>query len=310
MAKLVVRLKAFVRKYIIPSREISKRPLRERERLLKHLYKTKMGKELDLENPETFTEKIQWMKLYYAHPDLQRCVDKYGFKQYVQEKLGEGYTATLIQVWNSPKEISIRDIPADKFVLKSTLQGDGTFIIPVADKSALDIDKVEKEIKENWFDTRKLLTNSFCSAYYGAKPRVIVETFVEEFANCANDYKLFCFHGEPAFFYVAEDHFKNGENSDVYPITFFDLDWNVMDVSYGEHATNPHVEKPHHLQQMIEIAGKLSQDFAFVRVDFFDTKDKLYLAELTFYPGGGLVHYHPESFDKKMGDMLKLDIKQ
>lgn len=302
----IKKAKRFISKKIFPRPEKQKMSVRKRARLIKNFYKNEMGKDLDLKNPETFTQKLQWMKLYYKHPDLRRCVDKYEFKQYIKEKLGDGYTAPLIQVWNSPEEVSIRDIPASKFVLKSTLQSDGKFIILVKDKAELDIDKVEKEIKTNWFDTRKLLTNSFCSAYYGAKPRVIVEEFVEEFANCANDYKLFCFHGKPAFFYVAEDHFKNGENSSVYPIAFLDLDWNVMDVSYGAHTTNPHVGKAYHLQEMIQIAEKLSKDFIFVRVDFFDTEDKLYLAEMTFYPGGGATAYQPESFDKKMGDMLQL----
>ena len=281
-------------------------PVRKRAVMLKKFYEKRRGSKLDLDNVKTFTEKMQWMKLYYSHPDLQRCVDKYLFKQYVLEKLGDGYTAPLIQVWNHPDEVSIRDIPADKFVLKSNLQGDGNFVILVQNKSKIDVEKIEKEIKNNWFDSKKLLTNSFCSAYYGAKPRVIVEEFVEEFANCANDYKLFCFHGKPTFFYVAEDHFKNGENADSYPITFFDLDWRVMDVSYGNHTTNPSAAKPSHIEQMIEFAEKLSQEFPFVRVDFFDTADKLYLAELTFYPGGGLTPYYPESFDQQMGDMLHL----
>lgn len=306
MSAVINRAKRVIGKYLPEKQNV---PLKIRELMLKRFYKKIRKNKLDLKNPNTFTEKLQWMKLYYSHPDLQRCVDKFTFKYYVKEKLGDGYTAPLVRVWSTPEEVSIRDIPVNKFVLKSTLQSDGNFIILVKDKAELDIEKVEAEIKANWFDTRKLLTNSFCSAYYGAKPRVIVEEYVEEFANCANDYKLFCFHGQPAFFYVAEDHFKNGENSKVYPITFYDLEWNMMDVSYGAHAINPNVAKPNHMQEMIQLAQKLSEDFIFVRVDFFDTKDKLYLAELTFYPGGGMTEYHPETFDKQMGDMLHLPLK-
>lgn len=306
MNTLVGKAKGFVRKYILPRPEMQYIPLKKREIMLKKFYEAKMGEKLDLNHVKTFTEKLQWMKLYYSDPNLRRCVDKYDFKQYVEEKLGEGYTARLIQVWNSPDEVSVANIPARKFVLKSTLQSDGNMIILVKDKSEVDIERVEQEIKNNWFDSRKLLTNSFCSAYYGAKPRVIVEEFVEEFANCANDYKLFCFHGKPEFFYVAEDHFKNGENSITYPITFFDLDWRVMDVTYGNHVTNANVARPYHMDEMVQIAKKLSQEFPFVRVDFFDTENKLYLAELTFYPGGGVTPYYPESFNRKMGDMLHL----
>lgn len=306
MKNLYFLLKKFIRQYILPLPEKQYIPLKKRKVMLSKAYKAAMGEPLDWKHLESFTEKIQWMKLYYTHPDLTRCVDKYEFKGYIHEHLGDGYTASLITVWNNADEVSIRDIPVNKFVLKSTLQSDGKYIILVSDKSKLDIEKAEKEIKENWFNTKNLLTNSFCSAYYGAKPRVIVEEYIEEFANMANDYKLFCFHGKPAYFYVAEDHFKNGENSTDYPITFYDLDWNMMDVRYGEHKTNSHVAKPYHIDEMIQTAKKLSKEFPFVRVDYFDTADKLYLAELTFYPGGGFTAYHPESFNIKMGNMLTL----
>ena len=196
MSAVINWAKRVIGKYLPEKQDV---PLKIRELMLKRFYKKIRKNKLDLKNPDNFTEKLQWMKLYYSHPDLQRCVDKYTFKQYVKEKLGDGYTASILKVWSSPEEVSIRDVPANKFVLKSTLQSDGNFIILVKDKQSLDIEKVEAEIKANWFDTRKLLTNSFCSAYYGAKPRVIVEEYVEEFANCANDYKLFCFHGKPTF---------------------------------------------------------------------------------------------------------------
>lgn len=153
------------------------------------------------------------------------------------------------------------------------------------------------------------MTNSFCRAYHGAKPRVLVEEFIEEFEGASNDYKLFCFNGEPKFFYVATDHFKNGENGSDYPISFYSLEWEKLDVGYGGHDKTVHFEKPYHLEKMIEVAKTLSADFPFVRVDFFDTEEKLYMAELTFYPGGGFVNYHPEKFDREMGDMLVLPVK-
>lgn len=303
MKSIKMYIKRFIRK-IFPAPELQYVSLSKRERMLKKFYKKKMGKALDLKHPVTFTEKLQWIKLFYTHPDMRRCVDKIDFKDYVREKIGEGYTASIIAVWNSPDEVSVKDIKAEKYVIKSTLQSDGIFIQPVTDIDQLNIIELENEIKEKWFDTKRLLTNSYCSAYYGARPRVVVEEFIEEFANAANDYKLFCFHGKPAFFYVAEDHFKNGENTTVYPITFYDLNWELMDVRYGEHTINPNVPKPFHLEEMIQLAAKLSEPFPFVRVDFFDTHNKLYLAELTFYPGGGVTPYHPESFDYKMGEML------
>lgn len=306
MKSLMLSLKRFVRKYILPRPEIQKLPLEKRKRLLAKLYKQRMGAKLNWNNLRSFTEKIQWLKLYYHHPDMGRCVDKYGFKEYIREKVGEGYTASLIKVWSAPEDVSIRDIPANKFVIKSNLQYGGRYIIPVIDKEKLDIETVEKEIKENWFNPNNLMINSFCRAYYDVKPRVLVEEFIEEFDGIANDYKLFCFSGEPAFFYVAEEHFKDGKNTAVHPVTFFDKEWNVMDVTYGEQPRNPAAAKPKHMEEMIRIARLLSKEFPFVRVDFFDTEEKLYLAELTFYPGGGLTAYHPQSFNEKLGNMLPL----
>jgi len=305
MTKVKSIVKKVVRK-IKPAPELQYVSSEKRTKMLKKFYRIKMGKELNLDDPRTFTEKLQWIKLFYDHPDMRRCVDKIEFKNYVKEKIGEGYTAPIISIWNSPEEVSIKNVNANKFVIKSTLQSDGIFIELVPDVNKIDVSRIEKEIKEKWFDTKLLLTNSYCRAYYGAKPRVVVEEFIEEFAGAANDYKLFCFHGEPAFFYVAEDHFKNGENSIVYPISFYDLDWNPMDVQYGKHSTNPNIARPQHVEEMIHLSKVLSEPFPFVRVDFFDTDEKLYLAELTFYPGGGVTPYYPESFNYKMGEMLHL----
>ena len=296
-------VKQIVRR-ILPRPELSRIPVEKRARMLKRFYKNRMGADLNLDDPKTFTEKLQWIKLYYHHPDMQRCVDKFLFKNYVSEKIGSGYTAQIIEVWNTPEEVDLSSIKERRYVLKSTLQSDGIFIIPVLDANKIDVNTIENEIKTKWFNTRNLLTNSYCSAYYGAKPRVIVEQFIEEFSGASNDYKIFCFHGEPAFFYVAEDHFKNGENSLVYPITFYDLDWKPMDVRYGKHTTNPNVPEPKHKEEMIKLAKKLSEPFPFVRVDFFDTKEKVYVAELTFYPGGGITPYFPESFNQEMGEMI------
>lgn len=295
-------VKNVVKKYLIPT-EINKMPMAmRRERLIK-FYEDKTGKKIDLDNPTLFTEKIQWMKLYYKNPDMSRCVDKIEFKKFIRERLGEGYTAELIDIWNSPREVDLKKLP-EKFVIKSNCQSDGKDIYIVKNKAHLDIEAVEKDIKEHWFDAKRTLCNSFCRAYYEVKPKVLIEEYIEEFDGKVNDYKLFCFQGVPKFFYVAEDHFKNGENVDDYPITFFDLNWNAMDVKYGKHERNVKVKKPKHLVEMIDNAKKLSKGFPFVRVDFFDTEEQLYLAELTFYPGGGMTPYYPEAFDREMGEWL------
>lgn len=298
-------IKQFIRKYIpyFKVKLISDLPIEKRAEGLKALYERKTGKKLNFNELTLFTEKLQWYKLFYENPVMKQCVDKYTFKEHIRKNLGDGYTAKVLAVWNKPSDVKVKKINADKFVIKSNCSSDGNFIMIVTDKNSLNIKNAEREIKESWFNEEKLLINSYCRAYYNVKPRVIVEEFIEEFANAANDYKVFCFNGKPEMIYVAQEHFdcNNNNNVDSYFVTFYDLNWNKLDISYGQHPVNTNVSRPKHLAEMIQISKKLSADFPFVRVDFFDTDEKLYMAELTFYPGGGFVAYKPESVDILMG---------
>lgn len=280
-------------------------PIKRLERQIKIDYQNHMGRKLDLKNPKLFTEKIQWMKLYYNNPNLSRCVDKCEFKKYISEKVGEGYTARLITEWESPDEVSFDGLP-EKFVVKSNCQSNGRYIVIVNNKETMDLQQLKYKIQKEWFEPRNLLINSFCKAYYSVKPKVYVEEYLEEFEGCLNDYKVFCFNGKPEFFYVATEQFEDGVNTDIYPISFYSLDWKKMNVTYGQHPSHKNIEKPNHFDEMMELASILAKEFPFVRVDFFDTESKLYLAELTFYPGGGFTNYSPLSFDAYMGGLLNL----
>lgn len=269
------------------------------------LYEKRCGYRFDLENPKTFTEKIIWYKVYYDNPVLTGIVDKYRFKKYIRKKLGKGYTLPMYGAWKSVRALrrAWRKLPKE-FMLKSNLQSDGRYIKHIEDKDAVDLEALLKEVG-GWLVVRHTLIHSYCRAYYGATPRIIAEEYAENVAGQLYDYKVFCFRGVPHCIYVASNHFSD----DFYPITFYDMQWNRMDVRYGEHRTEE-VPPPPHLQQMIELAAKLSVDFPFVRVDFFDTPEKLYLAEMTFYPGGGQVLYNPPSFNQDMGDLFVLPGKE
>ena len=153
-----------------------------------------------------------------------------------------------------------------------------------------------------WLKPENLLINSFCRAYYGVKPLIIAEQYVEQLDGQLYDYKFFCFNGEAKFAYVATDHW------DAYKISVYDLSWNKTDVHYGEYPGND-VMKPKKLNEMIEIANKLAKEFPFVRVDFFETDDQLFLSELTFYPGGGFHDLKPDSVNYEWGNLLNLPIK-
>lgn len=279
-----------------------------REKLLEYnndVYKRLIGHELDIDNPKSFTEKLQWYKFRYTHPDLKRIVDKCGFKEFIKEKLGDGYTIPMYGCYDSVKELEKAwDTLPETFILKSTISSAGKNMQVVKKKSEFDFKAFKKELN-TWFDPKNTMLNSFCTAYFECKPRVLAEEYVTSVGNQLYDYKIFCFNGEPHYFYTAIDHFQGV----VSKISFYDLDWNMLPVQYGEHE-NAKIDPPLHKQEMLEIAKKLSADFPFVRVDFFETEEKLYVAELTFYPGGGLIPYHPESFDYEMGEKLILPIKK
>lgn len=264
-------------------------------------YKRHMGYSFDINNPILFTEKLQWYKVFYSRQDMENITDKYLFKFYIKEKLGDGYTIPVYNAWTNVDSLEKdwASLP-EEFVLKANLQSDGRNIMVIHHKSKITFLKIKKKLKA-WLDVRNTLANSFdCNTYKGT-PRILAEEYMANFEDQLYDYKFFCFNGEPFCVYVAQDHFgKDGSH-----ISFYDMEWNKMDVKYGNHIVGD-APKPKHYDEMVEIAKKLSVGFPFIRVDFFDTDDKLYVAELTFNPGGGVTKYHPESFNKKLGDLFKL----
>lgn len=291
---------------ICPNKLLRDISFEERVELSKKTYFNRMGEILNLDNPKLFTEKIRWYELFYLHEDMPKVVDKYLFKKYIEDKLGKGYTLPLFGMWTNIDDLKKEwDILPNEFVLKSNLCDNGKNIKVIHNKSSVDKESLFEELKY-WFNPFDTLINSFCNAYYKTTPRIIAEEYCENVAEQLFDYKLFCFNGEPYFFYVASEHMKHDDG--CYPISFYDLDWKKLDITYGNHPVSD-MEKPTHLAKMIEIAKKLSKPFPFVRVDFFDTKDKLYMAEMTFYPGGGLTHYYPRKVNEEMGERFILPSK-
>lgn len=285
--------------------DVSKWPIKKREEFLKEVFEKKMGKPLNLEEPESFSEMMQWIKLYYCDPLMGRCVDKVLFKEFIKEKLGEGYSAKTYEVWETADEVHLRDIP-EQCVVKSNCSSDGNFILLVPDKKKIDLDKAEKDIKENWFNKLKLHTNSFANYYYGVQPKVYVEEYLKEEAEEADDYDVFCFHGEPKFIYVKTAHFDNGINTVGYPVSFYTTDWKYMKAKYRDFPSRFDLKKPPHLNEMLEVSRKLSKDFPFVRIDFFENSKRLYVAELSFTAWAGLSPFEPESLDYEMGKWLDI----
>lgn len=278
-------------------------PEKKRIQYAMDLYERTQGYRFDINNPKLFTEKIVWYKLFYMRNDFDRIVDKYLFKDYIREKLGEGKTIPLIGAWDNVDALEKDwDKLPEEFFLKGTLQSDGKSMMHIKNRSELPFSTIRNMVV-SWLDPRNTLINSFCRAYYDAVPRVLAEEYKAEVDGQLYDYKVFCFDGKPECFYVAVDHFP-GQLSHI---SFYDLDWNRLDVQYGRHP-NCDVAKPREFDEMLRLAAKLSEGFPFLRVDFFETSDSLYVAELTLYPGGGQTPYHPESFNLLLGDKFKLPI--
>lgn len=271
---------------------------------LKLLYFSKMKKKLNLDNPKTFNEKLQWLKLYDRNPLYTKLVDKYEVRKYIAEKIGEEYLIPLIGVWDKFDDIDFSELP-NQFVLKCTHDSGG--IVICKDKSNFDIEKARKKLnmrlKRNYYYRGREWP------YKNVKPRIICEKYMmDESGTSLTDYKFYCFLGEPKYCQVIRDRNTNET------IDFYDLNWNLMDFT-GLHVPNnpyPHAKvkykKPEQYEKMIEIAKKLSKDFPFVRVDLYLIQNKIYFGELTFYPLSGFGVFDPPEWNIKMGELIKLPI--
>lgn len=267
---------------------------------LKQLFYKHCGYYLDIDDPKTYNQKLQWLKMYYNDPLMERCVDKAEFKRYIEERLGEGYTVPLYGVWDKENLIEFEKLP-DSFVLKSTLQSDGKHIIVVKNKANLDMDKL-KTVLSSWLLPKNSLCTSYCHAYSRLRPRILAEKYIEGFDDQLIDYKFMCFNGKAEMLFTVTDRKKK------MCVNFYDLDWNLLPFTRVYPNTDYIIPKPKNFQLMLEFANKLAAPFPFVRVDFYESADaeKIYVGELTFYPGGGYESFQPMEWDYKLGEMLHL----
>ena len=264
---------------------------------LKLRYKYYTGKKLNLKNPQTFNEKLQWLKLYDRNPLYTKLVDKYEVRKYIAETIGKEYLIPLIGVYNNVEEIDWESLP-NQFVLKCT-HGSGANII-CSDKSKLDIEdakkKLKKWMKKNWYWFGREW------AYKNVRPRIVCEKYmVDESGTELKDYKIFCFNGEPKLIQVDYNRFSGHKRN------LYDINWNYLPVSI-KYPSYPNIiiTKPKKLKEMLELARLLSKDYPHVRVDFYYVNNKIYFGEMTFYHGSGFEKFIPKEFEFKMGNLLKL----
>ena len=268
---------------------------------LRFKYWLNMDKKLDLKNPKTFNEKLQWLKLYNRKPEYTMMVDKYAVREYIKKKLGEEYLIPLLGVWDSSDDIDFDKLP-NQFVLKCN-HNSGLGMCICKDKSKLDIDKVKKELKKGLEEDYYLTSREW--PYKDVPRKIIAEKYMEEKPNTElNDYKLMCFNGKVRCSFVCSERFSD----DGLWVTFFDKDWNVMPFERHYPKSVNAIEKPKTYEKMVEFAEILSKDIPFVRVDFYEISGKLYFGELTFFPGSGYEEFEPEEWDYKLGKMIDLNL--
>ena len=264
---------------------------------LEILFFLKLGYRLDLKNPITFNEKLQWIKLYDKHDDKPRCVDKYTVREFIKERDCEELLNTLLWEGVNPDDIPFDTLP-DQFVIKAT-HGQGMNII-CKDKSSLNIEQTKKQLKR-WMKTKYL--PCYGEWFYDViKPRIIVEKFLSEQGECPKDYKIYCFDGEPRLITVHTDRFTE------HKMYIYDLNWNVIkgiSMKYSECA-DAVIDKPENVESMLEYARKLSKGFMHVRVDFYIVDNQIYFGEMTFTDGAGFDKISPREFDEQLGSWIDL----
>lgn len=268
------------------------------EEYLQRKYKAKMGSMLDLKQPKTFNEKLQWLKLHNRKSEYTMMVDKYLVRNYIREKLGEEYLIPLIGAWDSPDDIDFDALP-NQFVLKCN-HNSGLGMCICKDKSKLNIEKVKSELRCGLAQDYYLTGREW--PYKDVPRKIICEKYMSDGINpTIKDYKYFCFNGEPKFMYVSSDSADN-------PTTdFFDMDFNHLPLRMKDPNSEVLPQKPAKFEEMREVAKILSKDIPFVRVDMYVINNQIYFGELTFFHNSGFVSIHPDEWNQKLGDWIQLN---
>ena len=264
-------------------------------------YKLEMNQKLNLKEPKTFNEKLQWLKLYDRNPEYTKMVNKYEAKKYVADIIGQEYIISTLGVWDKFEDIEFDKLPK-QFVLKPTHTSGNVFICK--DKEKINYKQLRKMINK-WLKRDYYLVHREWP-YKNIKPKIIAEQYmVDDSGMKLKDYKFFCFNGIAQTILVCSN--RNGSFKNT---NFYDISWNLQPFTREKHKNSTEqIKKPKNLDEMITVAEKLSKDIPFVRVDLYEINGKVYFGELTFYPSSGFEGFEPEEWDKKLGDMLELPTK-
>lgn len=270
------------------------------EKYLKILFKKRLHKNLNLDNPTTYNEKLQWLKINDRNPKYTKMVDKYEVKQYVSKLIGKEYIIPTIGVWDKFSDIDFEKLP-EKFVLKCTHDSGGLLICQ--DKNKLNLKKAKLRfdliMKRNYYYAAREWV------YKDIKPRIIAEPYIEDKKyGELRDYKFFVFSGKAKMMFIASNRQGEGETY----FDFYDMDFNHLDIENGHINAPIKPEKPINFEKMIQLSEIIGQDMPQVRVDFYEVDGKIYFGEITFFHWSGLVEFKPEKWDKILGGYIQLPI--
>lgn len=265
---------------------------------LKIRYYLEMGKRLDLNNPITMNEKLQWLKLYNRKPEYTTMVDKILVKEYVANIIGEEYIVPLLGVWRLPEEIDFESLP-NQFVLKTNHSGGNTGVIIVKDKNKIDrsaiVEKLRASLKSDIYATFREWP------YKNVERKVFAEAYL---GDDLADYKFYCYNGYADAVMICVDR-QIGDPK----FYFFDKEWNLKRYNKrGKEAPAAFtLPKPDGVDKMFELASVLSKDIPYARVDFYNVKGKIYFGEITFFPASGFDKNRLPESDALFGEMIRLD---
>ncbi len=271
-------------------------------------YRIKTGRKLNLKDPQRFTEKLQWYKLYYKNPLMIQCVDKYDVRDYVKSKGLEEILIPCYGVYNSPDEIDWDGLP-NQFVMKDTLGGGGVSVVLVKDKETTSINELKARAAE-WvsIDSHKKGGFREWPYYSGKKHRIIIEKYInsDQTDGGLKDYKFLMFNGKTAIVYILADR-KVGQDAGC---GIFDDEMNRLPyMELDERPLERNIEKPENFEFMKRIAEKLSEDFPEARIDLYNVDGHVMFGEITYYDSSGYMLFDPDCFDIELGNKFELPEK-
>lgn len=259
------------------------------------------SRSINLINPQRYTEKLQWLKLYYRNPLWTQMVDKYAVKALVSERVGAEHVAPVYGKWNRAQDIDWDQLP-DQFVLKTNHDSGNNGVFIIKDKSQI-INHKSQIIRRINQSLRRDTSRAGREWPYRDVPRcVFAEQYLEDATGELRDYKFFCFDGEVKYLFIATERQSGGEVK----FDYFDADFNHLDIVQRHPMSDKKIEKPAMFDQMKDLAAKLSIGLPEVRVDLYEVDGRIYFGEYTFFHHGGIAPFHPDKWDFIWGEQIHL----